>query len=144
MVTRWIVLLMLSFAVGAGCSDKGPQRVKTFPVKGVILVDGKPAGNLAIECHNVNGMDKQNPTMSQALTDEQGKFSIGTYEAGDGVPAGDYSLTFLWGDWQPFSMTYGGPDKLKDRYRDPKTSPAKFTVKPGVPTELGEIKLTTE
>jgi hypothetical protein len=33
---------------------------------------------------------------------------------------------------------------LKNRYSDSKTSEFKVTVKAGEPTELGEIKLTTE
>ena len=146
MFYRRLVLLTLLLLVFCGCSNDtaAPGRLKTYPVKGTVLVDGQPVESLAVECHNIDGLNKQNPTMSQALTGKLGKFEIGTYQTGDGVPDGEYTLTFLWGDWQAFTMTYGGPDKLNGRYRDPKTSLIKFTVKSGQPTELGEIKLTTE
>ena len=78
-----------------------------------------------------------------AFTDEEGKFEISTYESSDGVPAGEYALTFMWGKWN-MSGSYGGPDKLNDRYTDPKTSEVKVTVKDGEPTDLGTIELTTK
>lgn len=138
----WLLSLLL---VGVGCSEKpDPSRLKTFPVTGVVLVDGKPAESLAINCHSVKGLDPKNPTLPQALTDKDGKFKIGTYSSGDGVPEGEYSLTYMWGDWQPFSMTYGGPDKLNDRYNTPEKSPTKFKVEKGKPIDLGKIELTTK
>lgn len=141
--SRWFVLVLIW--IGVGCSeDSGPNRLQTFPVKGVVRVDGKPAESLAINCHNVKGLDPKNPTLPQALTDKDGKFQIGTYSSGDGVPEGEYTLTYMWGDWQPFSMTYGGPDKLKDRYNKPENSPTKFKVEKGKPTDLGTIELTTK
>jgi hypothetical protein len=142
--SRSLCLLSL-LLVAVGCSEKpDPNRLKTFPVKGVVLVDGKPVEFLAVTCHNEKGLDPKNPTMSQALTDKDGKFQIGTYASGDGVPEGDYVLTYMWGDWQPFSMTYGGPDKLHDRYNSLKKSPTKFKVEKGKPIDLGKIELTTK
>ncbi len=55
------------------------------------------------------------PTVSSAFTGPDGEFSISTYESGDGVPAGDYVLTFMWGQKEAFSGRYGGPDKLGNR-----------------------------
>jgi hypothetical protein len=88
-------------------------------------------------------MNEENPTISSAFTDKQGKFSISTYEQADGVPVGSYVLTFEWGQWNMMSMQYGGPDKLNGKYSDPKTSEVRFEVKAGEPTDLGTIKLTT-
>lgn len=127
------------------CSCGKQQYAKqTFPVTGEVYVDGKPADNLAVHCHDVKGMDKQNPTTSTAFTDPQGKFKISTYETGDGVPEGEYKLTFFWGQMNLFSMSYGGPDKLNKRYDDPEKSEHRVTVQNGKPTDLGRIELKSK
>jgi hypothetical protein len=128
------------------CSSKVeiPNRKETFPVSGTLLVDGNPAEDVQVTCHDVNGIDKQNPTTSATNTDSDGTFTISTYMAGDGVPPGEYVLTFFWGQTNVFSKEYVGPDKLNDRYRDPKKSEIKFEVERGQPTDLGTIELTTK
>jgi hypothetical protein len=82
--------------------------------------------------------------VSQTETKPDGSFEIATYESGDGVPEGDYVLTFSWQAFNLLSNSYSGPDKLKQRYSDSKASEVRLTVKAGEPTDLGEIKLTTE
>ncbi|MDD4271025.1 MAG: hypothetical protein PHO07_02475 [Pirellulales bacterium] len=127
---------------GVACSEQGPPRKETYPVTGQVYVDGAPANYLAVTCHDTKGMDAAMPTVSSAFTGEDGGFSISTYESGDGVPAGDYVLTFMWGQKEAFSGRYGGPDKLNNRYTDPKDAPVRFTVEAGKPTDLGRIELT--
>ena len=92
-------------------------------------------------------MDQEHPTISSTLTGEDGKFEISTYKSGDGVPAGDYTLAFMWGKLNLIAGSYGGPDKLNGRYSDPKTSEFKFTVATGedaAAIDLGTIELTTK
>lgn len=124
------------------CAEEGSPRKETYPVTGEVYVDGEPANYLAVTCHDVNGTDTAMPTVSSAFTGPDGKFSISTYESGDGVPAGDYVLTFMWGELNALSGRYGGPDKLKGRYAEPKKSEVRFKVEPGQPTDLGRIELT--
>ncbi len=126
------------------CQEQGQPRKETFPVTGQVYVDGEPVKLLAVTCHDMSGIDAELPTTSSAFTGENGTFSISTYESGDGVPEGEYVLTFMWGQREGFSGRYGGPDKLKDRYTDPKKSDVRFTVEPGKPTDLGRIELTTK
>ena len=142
-MTRLAIVAMYC-VLFCSCGKKDESRKETYPVSGVVFVDGQAAANLAVRCTDVNGLDKENPTISSAFTDDQGKFEISTYESSDGVPAGEYVLTFVWGEWNLISGSYGGPDKLKDRYTDPKTSEIKVTVKEGEPTDLGTIELTTK
>ena len=104
---------------------------------------GQACRELAVTCHDTKGIDKADPTVSAAFTDEEGNFKISTFEAGDGVPVGDYVLTFAWGKMNLLTMQYSG-DKFNGKYADPKTSTHKFTVKEGVPTDLGTIELTTK
>lgn len=138
---RWMVILVVGLVCGA-CS-KAPERKATFPVTGVVKVDGQIVMDLAVRCHDTKGIDKAEPTYSAARTDAEGKFKISTYQSGDGVPVGDYVLTFTWGEVNLISMQYSG-DKFKGKYDDPKTSTHKFSVKEGVPTDLGTIELTTK
>ncbi len=138
---RWAVILVVGLVCGA-CS-KEPERKATFPVTGVIKVDGQIVADLAVRCHDTKGIDKADPTESAAKTDAEGKFQISTYKSGDGMPVGDYVLTFAWGEINLISMQYSG-DKFNGKYADPATSPHKFTVKEGVPTDLGTIELTTK
>ena len=52
-------------------------------------------------------------TSIAALTDQDRVFSVNTYESGDGAPEGDYTVTFMWGQYNLACGSYGGPDKLK-------------------------------
>ena len=143
----WIGGLLIACLVclNAGCSSKGPtgpERVPTFPVKGQVLVDGAPAGSLQVIL-NPNGTPPV-PTLISAMTDAEGKFTIGTYESNDGAPAGEYKATF---EWKPLNMMtgrYEGSDKLNDRYKEPAKSEVSVSVTEGSDTDLGEIKLTTK
>jgi len=138
-------LFMTVTAAGffAGCGQSGPERVPTYPVVGKVLVDGEPVEMLAINCVRLSEVDKENPTESQCFTADDGSFKIGTYEAKDGVPEGEYALTFQWGEWNLYSHSYSG-DKLNGRYSDAAKSETKFEVVPGQPTDLGTIELTTK
>lgn len=143
---RLALSLMLCLVVG-GCGKKD-NRTKTYPVVGKVLVDGKPVEMIAVRCISASGMDKDNPTMSSAFTDKDGRFEINTYEKGDGVPEGNYVLTFEWGSFNMVSRGYGG-DKFKKKYSDPKKSEVKFTVsadkaEDGKPIDLGSIELKTK
>jgi hypothetical protein len=135
-------LLWVSCGCGGGESS-GTPRKETFPVVGKVLVDGEAVENLAVYCESMTEIDKENPTKSQSFTLKDGSFKIGTYLSTDGVPEGEYALTFQWGEMNGFTRVYEG-DKLNGRYSNPKTSAVKFTVEPGEPTDLGTIELTTK
>src|SRR5262249_40657779 len=74
------------------------------------------------------------PVISQAMTAEDGTFTINTFRTGDGAQAGEYAVTFLWHDLHTNSQgesTLVGKDKLGGRYRDPASPPYKVTVRAG-------------
>jgi hypothetical protein len=147
---RWMslgsrALMLVGVAmVACGCGESGPPRKQTFKVTGTILVDGgAPSSPLQIRCQSATGLDQAMPTISQAISQEGGAFEIATYEAGDGVPPGEYIITLKWQEFNPLSMSYGGPDRLGGRYEDPKTSTIRFTVA-DQPVDLGELQVTTK
>lgn len=138
-------MLLMCIALISGCGGEEPFRKTTSPVKGKLTVDGvAPGSAVQIQCHPVAGLDTQHPTASSTDSDPEGNFMISTYNAGDGVPAGEYTLTFAWQEFSLLSRQYAGPDKLKDRYSDPAKSTIRITVKEGEELDLGTIALTTK
>lgn len=141
-----LLLAMLPCLIASCGGDEEPFRKETIPVTGQIVVDGQPPGApLQVYCHAANGMDTEHPSVTEAITAEDGTFALSTYETGDGVPPGQYTLTVKWQQFNTFSMGYGGPDKLNDRYSDPNTSELTLSVESGdEPVDLGKIELTTK
>jgi hypothetical protein len=125
------------------CSSKPDYGKETFPVTGTVFVDGEAAAELGVTLHNVKGMATDVPTFSATTTKADGTFSVSTFEEGDGVPAGEYVVTFVWGKLSMISMSYEG-DRLKGKYNDPSKSEFKLTVIEGQPTDMGRIDLTTK
>ncbi len=131
----FLICSVLSF----GCTEKqrGGPRLTTTPVIGTVEVDGEAAENLTVECHPEPGAEIKHPVI--ANTDSEGRFSIGMYQKGDGLPEGTYRLTFKWEE-------FGLPikDKLNRAFADPSKSTYKVTVVAGEPNDLGVIELSTK
>ena len=136
-----ILIAVLSSVSGCGREQKGGPREATYPITGIVTIDGSPTEQVQVICHSVG--DSKVATGSAAYTQADGSFSIGTYESGDGAPAGEYKLTFKWGQINLMSGRYEG-DKLNDRYSDPDASEFSVTVQDGKENDLGEIALTTK
>jgi hypothetical protein len=138
--------LMTACVLLVGCSStaQGPPRKPVSPVTGELIVDGKPAAMVQVELHDPNAATASVHSYSMAYTEADGKFSFTTYEQNDGVPPGEYTVLFYWGDMNLVTKQYGGPDKLKNKYREPGKSPVKLKVEEGKPTDLGRIELTTK
>ena len=113
----------------------------TAPVTGRILVDGEPVERLRVTCEKASA-GNESSLRSLGLTDAEGIVTFSTFEAGDGVPPGEYVLTFAWHDWDDYWKRHEGPDKLGDRYSDRKTSEHRLTVTEGETTDLGTIELS--
>jgi hypothetical protein len=146
MSRKTVGLIVAISLVASSCRDDEPYRKPTYPVRGVVTVDGvTPDSSVQVQCHNQGPVDAEHPTYSQAETNPDGSFAISTYELGDGLPAGQYVLTFSWQTFDLFTRGYTGPDKLNGRYSDPQTSPFKLDIKEGSgPIDMGEVKLTTK
>lgn len=116
---RWAATVCLILPMLVSCREPAPYRKETYSVTGQIRVNGKPAAGVAVLCRDVRGIDAEHPTITSALTDQDGRFRLSTYESGDGVPDGEYVLSFEWRDYSPFTGSYDGPDKLGGRYSTP-------------------------
>jgi hypothetical protein len=106
----------------------GPHRKTVYPTHGKVLVNGKPAADAFVHFTPVNPGDPE-PANAYGQVDETGSFAASTYVSGDGVAAGEYILTLEWPERSGILKNdFGGPDRLKGRYKDPKTSKFRFTV----------------
>lgn len=77
--------LFLTAAALVGCSSDGLQ-----PLQGTVTLDGKPLEGAAISFSPIEG-----GRPATGKTDADGKFTLASYKAGDGLPAGSYKVTVV-------------------------------------------------
>lgn len=138
-VFNFLVIPVLLFTI-LGCAGDG--RKPTYPVRGVILVDGKPAHEAFIWFHPTEVNDPKR-VCPFAQTDEEGKFQLNSYISGDGAPTGEFIVTFEWPMRSgTFKTQFEGPDRLKGKYKDLNKSQIRVNIdKQG--KDLGTFELTT-
>lgn len=140
-----VAVLGTSLVAATGCPAKIDRNEKqVFKIKGTVTVDGVPTPDIQVALHDKAGLDTKQPTFPQGFTDADGKIRVSTYEEGDGAPAGDYNVTFALQEFNLVARSYGGPDKLKKKYSDPKQTPFSITLGPDQPNDLGNVELTTK
>jgi hypothetical protein len=127
---RNTTLCLLVCVASWSCS---PQQAKLTPIRGTVLVDGKPAAKVLVVFYRLNDPAPY-PTPSSALTDDSGAFELTTAKQADGAAPGEYAVVFQWqnvvrvaSDGEP---TYSGPDKLGGRYGNSKKTRIRATVHP--------------
>jgi hypothetical protein len=138
--SRFVLLCLLTTGCFSGPRNP-PNEKPVIPVSGVVLVDGTPVAGIQIRFVAAT-QDPQNATLTMAKTDAEGRFKAMTYRVDDGVPPGDYTVTFNdQSETKPHMRS--GPDLFKGRYSDPKTSNFKLTVSADEKTiDMGTIELT--
>ena len=124
------------------------QRVSVVPVSGNVKVDGNAEAGVIVRCVTQGAFEPANLANSLGgRTDEEGNFTLGTYEIADGVPPASYALTFLW---PPVTLKKQSRadeekhDRLKGKYLKVEQSPLKITVEDGKPVVLESVDLTTK
>lgn len=143
-------LIALVFASGCGPNVESdqerlkrlvPNAAQTTKVTGKVTVDGAPVKDILVTLHNPKQSGKaQRPN---ARTREDGTFQISTYLEGDGAPPGEYHVTLEWLTFQSIGAQWIGPDKLKNQYNDPKSTPFHVTVT-DAPLEIPPFELKVE
>ena len=75
----------LLLTLTCGCDD---GRVDTVPVSGVVVfADGEPVRTGTIEFQS-----REHGTTSSSRIGQEGEFTLGTYDVGDGAPAGEHDV----------------------------------------------------
>lgn len=154
-----VVVVLASTCWLAGCSSgaKPPETVPTFPVSGVVHIDGKPAAAVKVMLFPADklpeGYDPNVGSSHQGLTDPEGKFKITTYYAGDGAPVGEYVTSFHWAG-NNIGAQLTDPDaptvdpttaRFNKKYGDPwKPQVPNVKVEDGKPTDVGTLDLKTK
>jgi len=108
------------------------NRRATQPARGTLHFEGSPAADAQITFYRLDGTDKRPLRVADALVEADGSFTLSTYSANDGAPAGEYLVTAVW--YRPHADAEGkrGPNLLPERYSKPETSGLKATVKDGM------------
>jgi hypothetical protein len=118
----------LASALVCGCSDGRPERV---PVSGRVLIDGQPlqAGNIRFH--------SRNHRPASAKIEPDGRFTLSTYEFGDGCVTGEHPVSVMGSQLlNARTMRWLAPKK----YADAGSSGLVYEVTE--PTESAEIRLS--
>lgn len=128
---------LLGTLVIVGCSGPQDARLPVFPVKGSVSVAGEiPDGALVVLYPTGQ---PTNEIRASGKVKADGSFSLSTYEADDGAPAGDYVATIQWNKLVKTAQGYSaGPNVISKNYSDPASSVWKVKVAEA-PNELPPI-----
>lgn len=81
-------VFVLAVLVTAGCSGSDTAgRKEVYEVSGKVTMSGGPVANAA-----VTFSPKEGQPVAMGRTDEQGQYTLTTYEPGDGAAAGEYAV----------------------------------------------------
>lgn len=131
-----VAVIVLSLA-GCGKPADGPP---TIPATGRATFDTKPAAGALLLFHT-QGSPSALP--SRAAVGPDGRFSVSTNGADDGLPKGDYVVTV---EWRAGADENGAarPSVVPDKYTRKESSPLRATVRRGADgaCDLGTISMT--
>jgi hypothetical protein len=89
---RWFfIAASLLCGLAAGCS--GSKQPPVYPVRGQVLLNGKPLAQAIVTFHH-QGSGPEAPAPS-AQTDSEGRYTLTSYQNGDGAPEGDYAVSLV-------------------------------------------------
>lgn len=110
-----------------------PEREPVYPVRGKVLVHGKPAAGAWVAFHRIAELTNRQALKPRAQTDKSGEFQLSTYDSKDGAPAGDYAVTVYWPGPLPKGSSPSdlGPDRLSGRYASATQTELRVTIKEG-------------
>jgi hypothetical protein len=116
--------------------------VKLNPVRGQVFFQDKPAEGATVVFQPADASDLNAPKPS-GVVGADGSFTLSTFAAGDGAPAGDYIVVITWfpKDAKPDPATGEVKNRLPDVYGSRPTSMLRAKVSEG-PNELQPFKLT--
>ena len=127
--------VLMSVLLG-GCGPTGPQ---TMPVSGTVSLKGQPLTSGIVR---FNPVDPQKGRPAEATLEKNGAFAMSSFKPGDGVIAGDYSITVPATLENSEALAkdkgtgIGGKSAIPEKYSNPKTSGLKQTVSPSAASKL--------
>jgi hypothetical protein len=120
-----------------GCGGEDWQAA-TYPAAGQISINGQPPAGAVVELHSVGEKPDARNSRPWGIVQDDGTFTLSTYERGDGAPLGDYALTVRW---PPDVSQPSLADRLGGAYTRAEGSPWRVTISEGS-NELQKIEIT--
>ncbi len=126
-----IFLWGLALAILSGCSDSGPERAETVPVTGVLTIGGKAIEGATVTFHHKEQRE------STGTTDKDGKFTLTTYDTGDGAIPGHHQITITFtpqtetSDLDALAKEQAKAKLIPQKYNSTETSGLEKEVKEG-------------
>lgn len=121
----WAYLSMALLIAAAGCG----RRVVLVPVEGQVMLDGQPlGGNAAIMMQPAAG------PAARGRIDAEGRFRMGTFRPGDGVPPGKVAVRVA-SSTQPSTDSEDVPllgSRIPEKYGDCQSSGITLDVTSGM------------
>lgn len=83
-----------AIVLGGAC-NRGTNKPKTYPVTGTVTLNGQPVAGATVNFtpKEPAAPGQSGPQAASAVTDEQGKYQIGTFAKGDGALPGEYLVS---------------------------------------------------
>ena len=97
----WVLPILATCIVMAGCG--GETRQSLSKVSGTVYLDDKPHGPARLTLTPVSAGSKDTRSTIGGEVDPSGKYTLTTYDQGDGAPPGKYTITLAAGGADPAS-----------------------------------------
>ena len=121
----------------AGCGDEDWQA-QTYPARGTITINGAPPAGAVVELHSTGEQPDVRNSRPWAVVQEDGSYSLSTYEKEDGAPVGTYKVVVRW----PPDVTQPSlADRLSGAYSTGARSKWTVTVSEGE-NDLPPVEIT--
>jgi hypothetical protein len=112
----WLIVFGMFCWTGCG----GPSYPTTYPVSGVVTYRGQPVADAIL---NFSPSDESLPAAA-GKTDSSGRYSLTTFQAGDGALPGDYKVrVFKYDTPEGAAPVYSGPAE-EENYTPPGEQPS--------------------
>ncbi|MBW3595795.1 MAG: hypothetical protein KY475_00810 [Planctomycetes bacterium] len=133
-------VLLLATTTALACVGCGGEdwQAETYPAHGRITINGQPPVGAVVELHSTGEQPDVRNSRPWAIVQEDGAYTLSTYEKGDGAPAGDYAVVLRW----PPDVTQPSlADRLGGAYAVPERSQWNVMIGEGE-NELPPIEIT--
>lgn len=120
-------MIVVGLASVAGCGSSAPTLV---PAEGVVLIDGEPAADISVQFLPDEIEGEPRPT-SYAVTDAEGRFTLRTYEQGEGAVLGGHNVILV-------DTLEERPEQGQELTRPPRVNSRYSTITGGLRAEVTE------
>ncbi len=124
-MNRFLIAILLALVVSGCGGKKDDGRPPVFPARGSVVSKGKSLDGAMLLFHPKDS--KLKDVRCYAKTEPDGTFKVSTYDAGDGAPEGEFTVTITWPTVSVEDGGYG-EDRFQGKFNNPQTTPFKATI----------------